>query len=78
MRNGDMGERALRKLGRLVARSLAGVTPRIYRALGILDLEKEFRQESGGDSKNAMGDQERISGCSLQETTPRVRRELSS
>ena len=58
MRNGDMGERALRKLERLMARSLTGVTPRICRALGILDLEKELRQESDGGKNIVSGEQQ--------------------
>ena len=70
MRNGDMGERALRKLERLVAMSLTGVAPRICRDLGILDLEKEFRQESGGGEKSVSGEQQpgerpHSSECSL-------------
>ncbi len=69
MRNGDMGEHGLRKLERLVARSLTDVTPRICRALGIVDLEKEFRQESGGGEMNVSDEQEpreqqHSSGCS--------------
>ena len=83
MQNGDMGERAQRKLERLVARSLAGVTPRICRALGILELEKKFRQESGSGEKNVSGEQQpgeqkHSSECSLQETSTRVPAELSS
>ena len=58
MRNGDMGEHGLRKLERLVAKSLAGVTPRFCRALGILDPEKEFRQEPGGGEMDVSDEQE--------------------
>ena len=58
MRNGDMGEHGLRKLERLVAKSLAGVTPRFCRALGILGFEKEFRQESGGSEIDVSDEQE--------------------
>lgn len=70
MRNGDTGERALRKIGRLMDRSLTGMTPRICRDLGILDLEKEFRQESGGGEKSVSGEQQpgerpHSSECSL-------------
>ena len=70
MRNGDMGKHGLRKLERLVAQPLTGVTPRICRALGILDLVKEFRQESGGGEEKVSGEQQPVeqqhnSGCLL-------------
>ncbi len=58
MRNGDMGEHGLRKLERLVAKSLTGVTPRFCRALGILDLEEECREESGGGEIDVSDEQE--------------------
>ena len=76
MKDSTIGDRMLRKLERLVDRPLAGVAPRIFKALGIDRLEDQWSRSSGEASRSDIDKQQRISGCSLQETTPRLRREL--
>ncbi|MFV2067357.1 MAG: hypothetical protein ACC645_10285 [Pirellulales bacterium] len=75
MKNEPPADRVLRKLERLMNRSLNDLTPRTLRGLGTDGLEDTL--SNGIDSTtDDIAKRERLGGRSLRETKPRLRREL--
>ena len=68
--------RNLRKLERLLGQPLAETTPRLFNAMGVDDLETTLNEDDRDREKATRSRQQRISGTSLEQSSPRVRRGL--